>query len=59
VTDIPPDTVLPCGCILRCSIEAGVNTLTVIPCKLSCVHYRNMLGLADERDVPVTYKEMP
>lgn len=56
---IPPDDVLPCGCVLRASLEDGVRTLTYIPCKQTCVNYRNMLGLADDRDVPVTRKYAP
>ena len=53
MSDIPPDEVLPCGCIIRCSIVNGVKTLTYIPCRQTCVNYRNTLGLADDKGVPV------
>lgn len=56
MSDIPPDEVLPCGCVLRCAVVDGVNTLTYIPCRQSCVHYRSALGLAAELDVPVHYR---
>lgn len=51
---IPEDAVLPCGCLLRCSIVDGIRTLTYVPCKETCVHYRAALGLAQETDTPVT-----
>ena len=59
MSDIPPDTVLPCGCILRCAVIDGTNTLTLIPCRQSCINYRNALGLAAEYDRPVTYRQAP
>ena len=56
---IPPDEVLPCGCVLRCAVIDGVNTLTLIPCRTSCVNYRNALGLADETGTNVEYRHAP
>jgi hypothetical protein len=53
---IPPDEVLPCGCLLRCAVIDGVNTLTVIPCRTTCRNYRNALGLADEKGLDVEYR---
>lgn len=50
---IPPDDVLPCGCVFRCSIVNGVKTGTYIPCRETCVNYRNMLGLAAQANKPV------
>lgn len=55
--EIPPDDVLPCGCILRASLVEGTRTLTVIPCKQSCRNYRNLLGMAEEREVPVEFRD--
>ena len=57
--DIPPDEVLPCGCVIRCTIENGVKTMFYIPCRETCVNYRNALGLADEMDRPVTKRRAP
>jgi hypothetical protein len=57
--DIPPDEVLPCGCIIRCSVVEGVKTLMYIPCRKDCAHYLNMLRLAAEANRPVTKKEAP
>ena len=59
VSAVPPDEVLPCGCVLRCAVVGGVNTLTIIPCRLSCVNYRNTIGLAADYDVPVKYRQAP
>lgn len=56
---IPPDEVLPCGCVLRCAVVEGVNTLTLIPCRLSCVNYRNALGLADEKGIAPEFRPSP
>jgi hypothetical protein len=53
---IPPDEVLPCGCIMRCAVIDGVNTLTVIPCRVTCRNYQNMLGLADEKGIAPEYR---
>lgn len=47
---------LPCGCVMRASIEDGVRTITYIPCKLSCENYRNTLTLAEGAGLPVTTK---
>jgi hypothetical protein len=46
VSAIPPDEVLPCGCVLRCAVVDGVNTLTVTPCRQTCRNYLNLLGMA-------------
>lgn len=51
---MPPDELLPCGCLLKCSVVDGVKTLTYIPCKETCVHYRATLRLAQETKTPVT-----
>jgi hypothetical protein len=59
MTDIPPDEVLPCGCIIRCSIVEGVNTLTVIPCEQSCVHYRNLIGMGEDKGISIQYRKAP
>lgn len=56
---IPPDDVLPCGCVFRCSIESGVRTGTYIPCRQDCVNYRNMLDLARQRSKPVERRMAP
>ena len=49
---IPPDVVLPCGCIIRCSVVDGVNTMTLIACRPTCTTVRDTLQLADELDKP-------
>jgi hypothetical protein len=56
MSDIPPDEVLPCGCVLRYSIVEEVRTLTYIPCHLDCRNYLNTLELASEENIPVDYK---
>lgn len=43
-----PDDVLQCGCVLRCAVVDGANTLTLIPCRQTCANYRN----ARSRRVP-------
>lgn len=53
---IPSDEVLPCGCVLRCAVVEGVNTLTLIPCRQSCVNYRNALGLAADKGLKPEYR---
>lgn len=57
--EIPPDDVLPCGCVLRCAIVDGVRYMTYVPCRVSCPHYLNMLDLAAQRGVPVEYHRAP
>lgn len=57
--EIPPDQVLSCGCLLRCSVIEGVNTLTVVPCRAGCTNYEDVMGLAAKKDVPVTYRPAP
>jgi hypothetical protein len=51
--DVPPDEVLPCGCVLRCRVVEGRSELVYIPCSTSCVNYQNALGLAAETGTPV------
>lgn len=52
--EIPPDEVLPCGCLLRCSVvEDGVKTLTIIPCRPSCKNFNNALDLARDASLPI------
>jgi hypothetical protein len=53
---IPADELLPCGCLLKCSVVDGVNTLTYIPCSQTCVHYLNTIDLAQDANKPVTKK---
>ena len=59
MSEIPPDEVLPCGCVIRCSVIDGVNTMTYIPCRETCDNYRNALGLADEKGLPVERRMAP
>lgn len=54
---IPPDEVLPCGCILRCSIEEGIKTFTFVPCHLKCINYKNAIKLAKEAGVRIERRE--
>lgn len=54
---IPPDEVLPCGCVLRCAVVDGTNTLTLIPCRTTCVNYRNALGLAADKGIAPEYRQ--
>jgi len=57
--EIPPDRVLPCGCFIRALILDGVRTVTIAPCKVSCVNYRNTLSLAEAVHRSVTYEQAP
>lgn len=56
---IPADAVLPCGCIIRCDIVDGVNTLIYIPCRETCVNYRNALGEAASKGLEPEFREGP
>ena len=56
---VPPDEVLPCGCVLRCAVVDGVTALTIAPCRTSCANYRNALGMADDAALPVEYRQAP
>lgn len=55
----PPDTVLPCGCVIRNDVVDGVNTMFFIPCRLDCRNYTNMLAMADEQGKPVEQRQGP
>lgn len=54
--DIPPDVVLPCGCLIRCAIVDGRREMQVTPCRMGCANLANALGLADETDKPVEFR---
>jgi hypothetical protein len=54
---IPPDEVLPCGCVTRCAVIDGVNTLTYIPCRVTCRNYLNALGLAADKGIAPEYRQ--
>jgi hypothetical protein len=57
---IPPDEVLPCGCVLRCAVvDEGVRTLTLIPCRTSCVNYRKVLRLTAEKGITPEFRRAP
>ena len=56
---IPPDQVLPCGCLMRCSVEDGIRVTTYIPCNDDCVNYREMLTEVRKRGKPIEYKAAP
>lgn len=53
---VPPDEVLPCGCAIRCAVIDGVNTLTYIPCRPSCINLANAVGLAAEKGIAPEYR---
>lgn len=55
---IPEDVILPCGCVLRCSIEAGERTLTVIPCHLSCKNLKDALDLNEAKGNNLEFREV-
>lgn len=57
--DIPPDEVLPCGCVVRCIISDDVRTLVIIPCTQGCPNYHDMIEMALEDDLPVEYRQAP
>lgn len=59
MTGIPPDEVLPCGCVLRCSVDDGVNVLTIVPCREGCRNVQNAIALAAERRKPVVHRFAP
>jgi len=56
---IPPDEVLPCGCIIRCSIEDEVRTITVIPCRDTCIHYQTLIEMGTEMFRTIEYRVAP
>ena len=49
---IPADVVLPCGCIIRCSIVDGVNTMTMTACRAGCTNVAAALQEADNQGKP-------
>jgi hypothetical protein len=51
--ELPPDDVLPCGCIARCRIVEGRKEFQLIPCKLSCKNLQIALEMAKEEGKPV------
>jgi len=60
VSDIPPTCVLPCGCLLRPSIdEDGLKVLTVIPCHQNCHVVAYIYEEAAAQDKLVVEREAP
>lgn len=59
MTDIPPDDVLLCGCIIRCAIEEGRRVMKFIPCRKTCRNLALTLEMAKERSLPVEYRDAP
>lgn len=53
---IPADVVLPCGCLIRCAVIDGVNTLTISPCRPSCRNLANALELAHDKGLEPEYR---
>ena len=52
----PDDVVLPCGCLIRCAVIDGTNTITISPCRQSCPNLANAIALANEQAKPVEYR---
>jgi hypothetical protein len=56
VTATPDDVVLPCGCLIRCAVVNGVNTLTISACRQNCRNLANALELARDRGIAPEYR---
>ena len=56
---VPPDDVLPCGCVLHCAIVNGRREMQITPCRLGCRNLANALGLADVSELPVEFRRAP
>lgn len=54
---IPDDAVLSCGCVIRCAVIDGVNTLTMVACREGCRNVAMALEEADAQGKPVTVRE--
>lgn len=59
MTDMPPDEVLPCGCIMRSIISDGVEVLVIIPCRKDCPNYSDVIEMAMQDGLPVMYRQAP
>lgn len=53
---IPDDVVLPCGCLIRCTVVDGVNTLTVSPCRMDCRNLADAIDLARDKGIAPEYR---
>jgi hypothetical protein len=56
---IPADEVLPCGCLIRCTVVDGVNTLTISPCRTDCRNLANALELGREKGIAPEFRRAP
>lgn len=59
MSDIPPDTVLSCGCVVRCAVEDGVRTMFYIPCHTDCAAFIGTLARALMENMPVEERHLP
>ncbi len=57
--DVPPDQVLPCGCLLRCVIAEEGKILKFFPCKETCNNVTMLMFMAKEKGIPVDYQDYP
>lgn len=56
---LPETTVLPCGCVMRCTVEDGVNVVTIVPCRQTCTNLRYAVDLAGAKGKPISTREAP
>lgn len=50
--EVPEDVVLSCGCLIRCEVVDGVNTLKFFACREGCDNVRLILEEADAQGKP-------
>jgi hypothetical protein len=53
---VPDDVVLPCGCLIRCAVIDGTNTMTISPCRPDCRNLANTLDLAQGKGIAPEYR---
>jgi hypothetical protein len=56
---MPSPEVLPCGCVLKYSIENGLNVMTVSPCHPDCRYLGMIIEEANQCGKPIERKEAP
>ena len=54
--DIPPDELLPCGCLLRYTVVDGVKTMTISPCRMNCRTLADTLRLGMEKGIAPEFR---
>lgn len=49
---LPPDEVWPCGCSVHCTIFRDTNTVTILPCSMTCPQYLGLIAKATSLGIP-------